>query len=490
MRIQNFDTLTNHGNTVGRRHVAEILGAGLDLVDPYIGVKKLVSLEGDTLVFDGTDFELAGDPRSGRAEYDLEQYDRVIVIGAAKGVQRGIVALEEILGDRLTGGHVIAKHGDGILCRKVGVTLAGHPVPDACCVEGCQAIYEWIKDVTPRDLVITMMGSGVSSLLTWPVEGVTLEETQLLTHILQIEKGAFTSDLNAVRNHLDRFKGGRISRCLKGATIVNLFTNDVGGGGSAAPGKRNTYRQVLEKNIFLATLSDGSTFADAVNTLHKYDVWDRTPSHIRELLLRADPAEETVKPDEYESFNARMFGLTPKLKTVYPAMYAKARELGYAPLMLSECVSTEAAPAGIFHAAIALNVQNTGEPVKAPCVLVSSGESVVTVGVEGGVGGRNQEFCLAAALKIAGSSRIVIGAVDTDGTDGPGGFSEPGAPECLCGAIVDGDTVAEARESGIDLQTALKTHATSQPLWRLGCGIAATQSISVLDLRVVVIMSE
>lgn len=490
MRIQNFESLIDHGNRTGREHVARILGAGLDLVDPYIGVSRLVSRAGNMLVFEGREYELADDPRSGRAEYNLDDYDRVIVVGAAKGIQRGVLALEEILGDRLTGGHVIGKHGDEIICRKVGVTLAGHPVPDERSVEGSKAIYEWIKAVTPRDLVITMVGSGCSSLLTWPVEGVSLREVCDLTHLLQIEKGAFTTDLNAVRNHLDRFKGGRISRLLKGAAIVNLVTNDAGGGSATAPGVRNNYWGLLGKNIFLTTLSDGSTFADAVNTLHKYDVWERTPRHIRERFLRADPAEETVKVEEYETFNARVFGLTPKMTTVYPAMRAMAKSLGYEPLMLSECVSAEAAPAGSVLASIALNIQNMNEPVRAPCVLISSGELVVTVGGEKGVGGRNQEFCIAAAGLIAGSRRIVVGGVDTDGTDGPGGLRLPGAPDCLCGAIVDGRTMAEAKEQGIDLAKALKSHATSEPLWRLGCGIHATQSISVLDLRVIAVMPE
>ncbi len=489
MRIQNFEQLTGHGNAAGREHALRILGAGLDQVDPYIGVKNLVSRDGDSLVFDGAGrYELDGDPKSGRAEYDLAAYDRVIVVGAAKGIQRGIVALEEILGDRLTGGHVIAKHGDGVLCKKVGVTLAGHPVPDAHCVAGCKAIYEWIRNVTPRDLVITMVGSGVSSLMTWPMDGVTLEEVSELTRLLQIEKGAFTSELNPVRNHLDRFKGGRISRLLKGAAVVNLLTMDVGGGNPSAPGLRKTYREVLERNDFLATLSDGGTFADAIRTLRKYGVWERTPGHIRDHFLKADPADETVKAEEYESFGARVFKLTPKMKTVYPAMFAEAERLGYAPVMLGECINADAAQAGLALSAIALNIQNMNQPVAAPCALISSGELVTTVGTSGGVGGCNQEFCIAAALQIAGSGRVVVAAVDSDGTDGPGGLNLPGAPDCLCGGIIDGQTAAAAKAAGIDFAAALGTHATSGPLWKLGSGIAATPNISVLDLRVLLVM--
>jgi glycerate-2-kinase len=264
---------------------------------------------------------------------------------------------------------------------------------------------------------------------------------------------------------------------------------DMGGQGAVGPGSRNNYRQMLEKNIFLATLSDGSTFQDAVNTLYKYDAWNETPRFIQDYFLKADTKAETVKYDEYETFNARVFGLTPKLKTIYPAMYQKARELGYTPLMLSESITAEAKDAGLIFSSIAQNIQNMNEPVKAPCVLISSGELVVTVGKETGVGGRNQEFCVYSALTLAGSSRIVVAAVDTDGTDGPGGLSLSGAPNCLAGAVIDGFTLGEAKEKGIDLEKALKTHGVSEPLWLLNSGIAASQSISVLDLRILLIMS-
>lgn len=487
MRIQNSEMLTNHGNKLGREHMVQMLGAGFDMVDPYIGAKRLFKREGSLLTVDGLDFELRDDPRSGVMTYDLDKFDRVIVIGAAKGIQRCAIALEEVLGEYLTGGHVIGKHGDGYLCKKLGVTLAGHPVPDEYCAEGCEKIYEWIKDITERDFVITIAGSGISSLMTWPVEGVTVKEMRDLTYMMQIEKGAITTDLNAVRNHLDRFKGGKISRYLKGATIINLATNDVASGAGQVPGLRLSYDELMKANRFLAPLADGTTFELAVEVLHKYDAWELVPEHIRAILLKADPAEETLKHDEYETLNARVYGLTPKPKMVFPAVMDKARELGYEPYLI-ECITAEAAEAGKVMADIAMCIQNLDQPLKKPCVIVSSGECVVTVGKETGVGGRNQEFCIAAAQRMAGSEKIIVGAVDTDGTDGPGGLVLEGAPGCLSGAIVDGQTIAEAKEKGIDLGQALKTHGTSEPLWKLGCGIAGTQSISVLDLRVIAIM--
>lgn len=487
MRILNSDTLLGHGNALGRSHAVQMLDAGMDMVDPYIGVHQLMRREESTLFVDGKLFELKEDPHSAPMELDLLSFKRVIVIGAAKGVQRCAKGLEEILGPYLTGGHVIGKHGDGIECETLGVTLAGHPVPDEWCIAGCQHIYEWIKDITEHDLVITVMGSGVSSLMTWPVEGVSIDDMHDLTQIMQIEKGALTDDLNILRGHLDRFKGGKIGRLLKDATVIHLATNDLGS--NLTPGLRRPYKAVIQNSGgFPAFMPDRRTFADAIAVIDKYDAWDALPRSIRTYLQEADPADETMKWPEFEALGARVFSLTPKLQMVYPAVFRKAEELGYTPYMLAEHLTAEAAEAGRVMGAIALTVENMDQPFVAPCVLISSGETLVTVGKETGIGGRNQEFCIAAALTIAGSEKIVVGAVDTDGTDGPGGYIAPDAPDCLAGAVVDGYTAAQASKQNIDLFKAMKSHGTSAPLWALNCGISARHSISALDLRVIVIM--
>lgn len=468
--------------------MAQILDAGLDMVDPYIGAKRLIKRNENKLIFQGKEFELEGDPRSGKVEYDLSIYRRVVVVGAAKGVQRCALALEEILGDYLTGGHVIGKHGEGVICKKIGVTLAGHPTPDEYCEEGCRRIYEWICDVNEKDFIITVTGSGVSSLLTWPIEGVSIKEMHDITQMMQIKKGALTKDLNPIRVHLDRYKGGKITRLLKKGTVVHLATNDLGGSSTNPPGIRLNYHSLMKNNCFIPTIADCSTFEDAIQSFKKYGVWGKVPEHIREFLLKSDPAEETVRVSEYESMDARLFKLTPKFEMVYPAIMKKAKEFGYSPYMLAESLVAEASEAGKVLASIALNVQNLHQPVSAPCALISSGELVVTVGDETGIGGRNQEFCLAAAQLISGSEKIVIGAVDTDGTDGPGGFFSEGAPDCLGGAIVDGFTLGEAKSQGFDIIRAIKTHDTSELLWKTDCGLHISPSISVLDLRVVLIM--
>ena len=483
MRIKNTDSLTLHGNRAGREIVTKLLDAGLDSLDPYFRVKEFIKLKDNKIIINNKGFEMKDDPHTGGICFDLKDYDRVFVIGAAKGIQRAALAFEEVLGDALTGGHVIGKHGEEIICRKIGVTLAGHPVPDEFCVEGCRKIEELLADVNERDLIFTVFGSGCGSLFTYPAGNITIDDISEFTHMMQIEKGVPTSDLNPIRTHIDRFKGGRITRLLKKATLIHTVTAD--------PSKMNTpvlrvpYFEMLQNNTFFPTVATATTYKDCIDIIKKWDAWEETPISIREHLLSG--TDENMSVEEYESYGCRFFGLIFKDSTVYPAVRKKAAEMGLSCIMLSEYMEAEAREAGLVDGNMALCCERLGEPFKPPVVLMSSGENVVTVGKECGVGGRNQEYCLAAAMKIAGSKSVVIGAVDTDGTDGPGGFVYENAPSCLAGAVVDGYTIDEAKEKGIDLQNALKTHGTSEPLWRLDCGVWATANVSALDLRIIYI---
>lgn len=485
MRIKNKTTLVSHGNIKGRKIVTELLDAGLDSIDPYYRVKKLIKVENGKIILDTKGFEMKDDPHAGPLEFDLKDFDRVFVIGAAKGVQRAALGFEEALGDLLTAGHVIAKHGEEIICKKIGVTLAGHPVPDECCVEGCKKIEQLMTGLTSRDLVFTVFGSGCGSLFTYPAEDISIDDIADFTHLMQIEKGVATGDLNQIRTHIDRFKGGRLLRRLMPATVVNTVTADPAK--TDTPIVRVSYFDMLKLNTFFPTVATASTYEDCLRIIKKHDAWERTPESIKKHLLAGTSETENMSIEEYESLGCRFFGLIFKDSTVYPAVRRRAAELGIKCVMLSEYMQAEAREAGFSDAGIALCSERSGEPFKAPIVLMSSGENVVTVGRETGVGGRNQEYCLAAALRIAGSEKIVVGAVDTDGTDGPGGFKYPNAPECLAGAVADGYTVKEAENKGINLFNALKTHGTSEPLWRLDCGVEAIKGVSALDLRIIYI---
>lgn len=254
-----------------------------------------------------------------------------------------------------------------------------------------------------------------------------------------------------------------------------------------------TYEQRMHQNYWLHNLPDCTTFQDAIESLKRYDAWKAVPVAVRKHLEKADPREETLKAGDFEKMSFRIFGLMPghwQSGKVLPAM-KKAEELGFKPYIVADqLIEIEASQAGIYMAAMANTIERRGQPFEPPCALFSSGELVVTVGQEKGIGGRNQEFALSAALRITGSEKIVIASVDTDGTDGPGFQFSDGEKEipCLSGGIVDGWTVEEANKGGVDIIGELKRHNTTHALWKLNSGIVVSPNISVIDLTVALIL--
>jgi glycerate-2-kinase len=481
-RIQNKETLLSTGNRRGREAMVQILEAGLQAADPYHNARKLIRVEEGKLIVGNREFEPEGDPRAGDEVYDLSRVRRIFVVGAGKGIQNVARALEDVLGERLTGGHVIDKKGHPVILKKIGVTLGGHPAPDEDCVRGCQKILEFAKDLTEQDLVFTCVANGVSSLLTLPVPGLSLEDLRKTTLVTQIERGMSTRELNPIRNHLDRMKGGRISRYFHPARMIHLIAIDPG-----------VYEQRMHRNYWLHNLPDGTTFEEALESLRHYDALDAVPAAVRGYLEKGDRSQETVKAAEYEKMSFRIFGIMPGYwqSGKLPPAVKKAEELGFkAAVLADKLIEIEAAQAGVYMASIADNIEGRGKPFEPPCALFSSGEFVVTVGKEKGIGGRNQEFVLSAALKIAGSENIVVGSVDTDGTDGPGTqfMEEASEIPCLAGGIVDGQTADQAKKLGIDLIGELKRHNTTVPLVRLNSGVVATPNISLIDLTVALVL--
>lgn len=490
MRIRNAETLTGHGSTKLRRDVVAILEAGMTAADPYDNTLDLVRIEDGFLVVGGDDFEPAGTPRPGLVRLDLDKVGRIFVFGAGKGIQRAAEALEKALGERLTGGHIIIKYGDTAVLEKITYTHGAHPVPDENCVAGCRRMVDTIREagLTKDDVVFTIVGNGVSSLLTLPAGDLPLEWIKEVTRVLQMEKGALTMELNNVRNALDSLKSGRLTRLLHPARMFHLLTIDPNKGST---GTMEGYRGLTEGNYWLHTLPDYTSRQLAVDTLRRFGVWDDLPDGLRAFLENPDANAAPLTKAEFEAMDCRIYGVVPYRRGVWPTVAAKARELGYEPHILSKIDGVEASEAGMFMAGMARLVVEEGIPFRAPCALFMAGEKVVTVGRADGVGGRNQEFCLAAARVIAGLDRVAAGSVDTDGTDGPGGDFDAAATQAgvvaLAGGVVDGATQARAEERGYDLVRVLASHAASKPLWDLGDGVWAVHSISVNDCTVVLV---
>ncbi len=324
MRILNKKQITSHGNIDGRNDLYEILEAGLIEADPYNKIKKLIKIKNNFLIIGNKESIPKGDPNTEPESINLTKINRIFVVGAGKGIQKIAKAIEDVLGDYLTGGHVIDKKGNKIELEKIGVTLGGHPVPDNDCIKGCQKILKILDSCQEDDLVFTMAGNGVSSLLSLPVEGVTLEDVRDTIYKLQIERGVPTFDLCHVRNHLDLMKGGKVTKHIWPAKAIHLIAYDY------------DYEHLIYNNPWLHFLPDNmTTFEGAVHILKKWNAWDNIPSSVRNFLIKADLNQEVLKPDEFLKHHFRIFRLAGN-NEMMKAAKIKSEELGYKTYMLTK----------------------------------------------------------------------------------------------------------------------------------------------------------
>ncbi|MBN1978838.1 MAG: glycerate kinase [Anaerolineae bacterium] len=399
---------------------AELQSAALAAVEPAAAVRRHVRREGDAL--------LIADRR-----YDLGGYERVFVVGGGKAAVSMAAAIAGILGERLTEGVVVTKyeHARGRSVPGVQVIEAGHPVPDGNSARGAQAVAALTKRATERDLVICLISGGGSALLALPVPGLTLAELQALTDAL-LRRGATINEANTVRKHCSSFKGGNLARLAAPAQMVTLILSDVVG-------------DPLDVIASGPTVPDTTAVADAREVLARYGI------------SAALPLQETPKPGD-AIFDKVQNVVVGSNRLAALAVVDKARDLGFDALLLSTYVEGEAREAGRVAAALAKGIRAHGDPLSPPACLVWGGETTVMVRGEG-LGGRNQELALAAALALDGWPGVLIMALATDGADGP---------TDAAGAIVTGETLARARELGLDARTALAANDSYPFLKALG----------------------
>ena len=392
----------------------EIFKAAIDAVDPVAAVKRCVRRTESGLLI-------------GEKELAFDDHERILVVGGGKAAAPMARALEELLGDRIAGGVIVVKEGHGLPLQHLRVHEAGHPVPDERGVEGTAEMLELLRQASRRDLVLCVISGGGSALLVSPVEGITLEDKQVVTRLL-LGCGADIHEMNAVRKHLSRIKGGGLARVAYPATVFSLILSDVIGD---------------DLNVIASgpAVADPSTFSDAYEVLKKYGVWEQVPASVQERISLglAGKIPETPKAGE-EIFQRCRSALVGTNFTALEAAGAKARQLGYNALVLSSSVEGEAREVAKFYAAIAREMRQSQNPLAPPACILAGGETTVTLRGEG-KGGRNQEFALAAALAIDGLEDILILSGGTDGTDGP---------TDAAGALADGGTIARARSKGID----------------------------------------
>lgn len=351
---------------------------------------------------------------------------RTIVVGAGKAAATMARAFETHWPMPVEG-VVATRYGYAVPCERIEVIETAHPIPDDASVAAASRILHRVQGLHTDDLVVALISGGGSSLIALPLPGVTLADKQRLNRAL-LASGATIGEINCVRRHLSAIKGGRLAAACHPARVVTLAISDVPG----------------DDPIDIAsgpTVADPTTVADALEVLRKYRI--EPPQAVREVLGSA--AAESVKPGDPRLVRAE-YRLIATPQKALEAAAAVAREHGITPLILSDRIEGEARDVGKALAAIGLQVAAHGQPASAPCVLLSGGETTVTVRGEGR-GGRNVEFLLALALALQAHASIHALAADTDGVDGV---------EEVAGAIVTPDTIeraiARGRRPALDLE--------------------------------------
>jgi glycerate 2-kinase len=384
---------------------------------------------------------------------------RCIVVGAGKSAAVMAAALEDAWADVPLSGVVVTRYGHAVPTRHIKVLESSHPVPDAAGEAAARRILAAVRGLGPDDLVVALISGGASALMPLPAAGLTLADKQAVNRAL-LASGATIAEMNCVRKHLSAIKGGRLAAAAAPARVLTLAISDVPGDDPAVIGSG-------------PTVPDPTSFAEARAILARYGI---TPApHIAAHLAAA--AGETPKPGELPHAEFRLIA-TPMM--ALRAAADAARGLGLAPLILGDALEGESREVGTVLAGIARAVRAHGTPLPPPALLLSGGETTVTIGTgPAGHGGRNSEFLLALAVALAGAPGIWALAGDTDGIDGS---------EDAAGAVVAPDTLARARAQGLDPAALLAGHDSYTLFAALGDLIVTGPTLTnVNDFRAVLV---
>jgi hydroxypyruvate reductase len=398
---------------------------------------------------------------------DISRFARIYIVGAGKAGASMARAAERVLGRRIAAGAVNVKDGDlrgKAAPRRIGVVECGHPVPDARGVAGAQRIAEIARAAGADDLVVCLISGGASALLPLPAEGITLEDIQAATRLL-LASGANIHEINTLRKHISAIKGGQLARLAAPAAVEALLLSDVIGDDLDVIGSG-------------PTAPDASTFADADGILKRYGIREQVPASMRERIERGVKGEidETPKPGD-PIFGRVRNTIIGSNRLALDAAARHAKEFGYRTLVLASEIQGETRDIAGMHAAIAREIVRTGRPARPPACIITGGETTVTLRGRG-MGGRNQEFALAAAIGIAGLENTVIFSAGTDGTDGP---------TDAAGAIADGATLSRNPEARRFLD-ANDSYHFFEPLGDLV--ITGPTHTNVMDVRLILVGAE
>lgn len=425
-----------HGETSLRGDALRIAMVGVAAADPGRALRERVGLDGDDLVVDGRRYPLAG--------------RRVLVAGAGKASHALATELEDVLGDRITGGAIAVKPEQARPLGRIEVLAAAHPVPDERSLAAGRRLLDIARSADPGDLLITLITGGSSSLAVVPAAGLSLADKILLNRLL-LASGADITEMNSVRKHVSALKGGRLAAACRGE-VLNLSVSDVVGDAV---------------DVFISpAVPDPTTFADAREVCDRHALWARLPAAVAGRLRSARAEDETPKVLARVSTH-----VLATAATMCEAAAEEARRLGYDARVVGLDLVGDAAEGGAAFARRLLR--------EAPgTALVAGGEMTVTLelDVPAGTGGPSQEAALAAALELDGSGSTCVLCMDSDGIDGPSDAA---------GGLVDDLTTGAATDAGIDIAGALAAHDAGTALRALSdLLVTGPTGTNVNDLKV------
>lgn len=458
MKIRNYDRLTDHGCRESRRIVLDITEKTLQRLDSYRIIRSMTRLEGDIL-------------HIGTKSWDLSKKKNVYLIGAGKACNHMARAIDEVLGDRLTRGIAIVKiREDSDVFNKTEVYTGGHPLPNEAGYQACLKILDMVDNAGPEDLFIVVISGGSSALMSCPREGITLQD-EIDTTDVMLKSGAGIYEVNAVRRHISALNGGMLAKRIRGrgAELVGIGISD------AVGNKPTTAPEVPYEQYASTPMGpDKTTLEDARNAIRKYAVAERLPKRVLDFIMNAGPEYET--PKEFKENTYFRINTLPD-----SCIYAKAiaEEMGLNAYILTSFLEGEARDAGTVFASIAREIQSFGNPFKAPCVILSSGEVTTLITDNSSIkghGGPSHEMMTGFALAASGAPGACMLSIDSEGTDG----TTPAA-----GAIVDSTTLSSAGENNIDLMDSLRGHSCFEALSVLGeTVITGNTGTNLCDLNI------
>jgi glycerate-2-kinase len=425
--------------------------AGIESVLPDKLIKRVISIKGEMLLI--SDFSIS-----------LNSINRIFVIGAGKASGGMAKELERILGNRITGGHIIVKYGHGNKLKHINISEAGHPVPDSNGLEGTQKILNILNEIKNNDLVICLLSGGGSALLTDLPEGATIEDLKMINSLL-VNSGAYIKEINTVRKHLSRVKGGQLAKAASPAILVNLVLSDVVG-------------DPIDVIASGPTVPDKTTFDDAIRILKKYNLFKKMPISLANYLQKGAEGNypETPKPGDAIFRNTHNFIIGSNIMALNAAL-TKAMQFGINPVIINNTMEGDTKRTAEDIVATAIRFQKEAT-MKKPCCLLFGGET--TLKVKGnGTGGRNQYLALYTAYLLRDEDKISLLSAGTDGSDGP---------TDAAGAVVDTDTFKTAYRKGLDIKKYLENFDSFHFFETAGGLIITGPTLTnVMDLIIVIV---